>query len=151
MRTTMKAYAARLTSAFLMALTLNSQAFAHQQGGSLLKAPNATARFDVICTDTADSVYFNVQGNTKSATFLVQATLEKNGVTESLADKVNGDRKPSAAKFLVQGGGTYHLTFSKIKKKPTQKDKKLKGRMAFGSEIHCYTAGNHTETVIKRR
>ncbi|MGZ8216875.1 hypothetical protein [Methylomagnum sp.] len=152
----MKTYSAKIISAMVVALTLNTQAFADTYGGSLLKSAGSVARYDITCFDDGNGVpseiYLDIQGRTKAATFLTGATIEKDGASKSVVDRINGDKKASPVILFEQGAGTYALTVTKVKKKPSQPDGKLKGVMVFSGTAHCLAAsGAHTGTDIQRR
>lgn len=151
----MKIHPAKTASVLLLASAMGSDAFAHVYTGRLAAKETSTARYAIACFDDGngppESVYFDVKAFTKTATFLVTAQIEKNGVADSVTDKTNGDRKPSPAKVFIQGDGVYNLTLSKVKKKSSQPDKKLKGVMVFNGDVHCYsTTGAHTGTDMTK-
>lgn len=150
----MKTYSVKILSALGLAFAINAHADTY--GGSLLKSPTAVARYYVSCFDDGNGVpaevYLDIQGRTKAATFLTQATLEKDGASQSVIDRNNADKKASPVILFEQGTGTYALTISKVKKKPGQPDGKLKGVMVFSGTAHCLAAsGAHTGTDIRRR
>jgi hypothetical protein len=152
----MKTYSVKILSALGLAFAMNANTHADTYGGSLLKSPTAVVRYAVSCFDDGNGVpaevYLDIQGRTKSAAFLTQATLEKDGASQSVIDRTNGDKKASPVIIFNQGAGTYALTISKVKKKPSQPDGKLKGVMVFSGTVHCLAAsGAHTGTDIKRR
>ena len=152
----MESHVVKTLSTLLVSLMLNTSAFADQYGGSLKKSPDSKARFRINCFDDGNGapaeVYLDVQGRTKSAPFVIMAILEKNGVTSSVTDKINGDRKSSPAIIFRKGDGVYDLTISKVTKKPTQPDSKRKGVMVFSGTAHCVSgSGAHTGTDIVRR
>lgn len=155
-----KSYPGKIALLVLAVFALASKTHADSYSGGLKKAPKATTRIDITCFDDGRgppaSIYFDVQARTRGAAFLVMATITNAGVSESVIDNSNTDKKSSPAKVFTAGiapnRGTYTLTLSKVKKNPKQPDRKLSGAMAFSGTAHCYsTTGDHTGTNIRRR
>ncbi len=111
----------------------------------LAKRPTATRKYRISCYNDGNGepvrMRVRVQGATKSAKFLVKATLEKDGVVQEVISLKNGPGVYYSTYAVVsQGAGEYTLTISKVRKKATDKDTRLKGTAIFKTRQECDTA-----------
>ena len=93
-----------------------------------------------------------VQGQTTSAKFLVQLTLEKDGITQTVTDLKLGKGLNFSPYAVVAGGeGTYTMTIRKVKKNASDPDSKLKGGMVFTTRQECnYSPASGAYTGISK-
>jgi len=112
--------------------------------GQLGKEPTSSKQYRVKCYDdgsgTPSRLRLRVQGMASSAKFLVSATIERNGVVETVIDPTNGDQLYGQYAALSEGEGDYILTVSKVKKKDSAPDASLDGAMTFQTAQECNTA-----------
>lgn len=122
--------------------------------GQLGKEPTSTNKYRINCYDDGvgepKRLRLRIQGMTGSAKFLVNATIERNGVSQSVTDPVNGDHKYSDYIFVSEGPGDYILTVSKVKKTETSPDSSLTGTMTFQTQQECNPANEKDYTGIKK-
>jgi hypothetical protein len=124
---------------------------ASQVSATRLATPaTATKTYSVTCYDDGSGLPVllraRVQGQTSTATFLVQISVEKDGVKQEAVNPKNGKGLNfSSYAAVAQGAGNYTITISKVKKKPTDSDKKLQGAMIFQTRQECdNAAGSYT-------
>ncbi len=114
-----------------------------------LGSPSSSSRtYRITCFDDGSGVparlMLRVQNRTKSS-YRVQATLSRNGETQSVIDPVNGDNRFSEYAMVNQGPGDYVLTLTKVKAKPKDSDSKLKGASVIQTMQECDTqSGKYT-------
>lgn len=111
--------------------------------GILAASTSSSKSYRIGCYDNGSGppayMKVRIQGKTKAATFNLKATLERNGERQEVIDTKNGDGLFSAFAQVKQGAGEYILTISKAKKKPKDKDNKLKGKTVFQTRQECDT------------
>lgn len=115
-------------------------------------AKDSTKTYTLKCYDNGSGaptqMRARVQGQTTSAKFLVQLTLEKDGITQTVTDPKLGKGLNFSPYAVVAGGeGTYTMTIRKVKKNASDPDSKLKGGMVFTTRQECNygpTSGAYT-------
>lgn len=121
---------------------------ASRLSATLGSAPTSARSYRITCFDDGSGaparLMLRVQNRTKSS-YKVQATISRNGETQSVIDPVNGDNRFSEYATVNQGPGDYVLTLSKVKAKPNDPDKKLKGASVIQTMQECDTqSGKYT-------
>ena len=111
--------------------------------GQLANEPTSSKQYRVNCFDDGSGeptrLRLRIQGMTK-ANFLVSATIERNGESQTVIDPTNGDSRYAEYAVVTQGGGDYTLTVNKVKKKDSAPDSSLDGAMTFQTMQECNTA-----------
>ena len=112
--------------------------------GQLGSEPTSSKQYRVNCYDDGSGeptrLRLRIQGMTASAKFLVSATIERNGESQTVIDPTNGDALYGEYAVVTQGGGDYTLTVNKVKKKDSAPDSSLNGAMTFQTMQECNTA-----------
>lgn len=108
----------------------------------LLPPADSIRKYTVDCYDNGSGAPIQmrarVQAQTSSAKFLLQLSLEKDGITQTVTDPKNGKGLNFSPYAVVAAGpGTYTMTIRKIKKNASDPDKKLKGTMVFTTRQEC--------------
>jgi hypothetical protein len=122
---------------------------ASRLSGILAGNPASIKRYRITCFNdgSGESVQarVRVRGKTAAAKYNVKVTLEGNDERQEVIDTRNGDVVFSPYAAVRQGHAEYTLTLSKVKKKPGDNDKRLKGAMVFETRQECDTAsGGYT-------
>lgn len=117
---------------------------ASRLSGILASNAASVKRYRITCFDDGMGqpvqARVRIRGKTAAAKFNIKATLESNGERQEVIDTKNGDVVFSSYAPVRQGTSEYILTIAKVKKKPGDNDKKLKGAMVFETRQECDTA-----------
>ena len=123
----------------------------------LTKSPSSTKRYLISCYDDGLGgepvrMRVRVQNATKGSSYYIKATLESQGEKQETVSLKNGPGSYYSNFTTVnQGVGPYILTISKVKKKASQSNNKLKGRAVFKTRQECNngkTSDNYTGITI---
>ena len=121
--------------------------------GQLGSEPTSSKQYRVNCYDDGSGeptrLRLRIQGMTASAKFLVSATIERNGESQTVIDPTNGDSLYGEYAVVTQGGGDYTLTVNKVKKKDSSPDSSLNGSMTFQTMQECNTASGAYTGITK--
>lgn len=105
--------------------------------------PGSLRTYRITCFDDGYGapvrLRLRVQNRTKSAKYRVQAIISRNGESQPIVDKVNGDNLFSEYAMVTQGPGDYLLTISKVKVKPSDPENRLRGGAVIQTMQECNT------------
>ncbi len=144
-----------LAIATLLGIGNAGVAAAHNQGGALGKSSTAADIYEVACSNDSNGSPAALEARIKDiapvAPPLVTVQIQKNSVTVTSADSVDGDRKFSPLVGNSGGEGVYIVTVSKTVT-PGKPVKRLAYKEIYLLEYHCVTASDaHTGTEIGQK
>ncbi len=126
---------------------------ASRLSGSLGRPAAEQRRYSITCYDDGAGVpkalLVKIRGLTKSRSYALNLSIEREGVRQTVVDKFSGDGLFSPYAILEQGAGTYTVTIQKQKKKTTSPDSSLSGPVVFETKQECDTANGHYTGIQK--
>lgn len=110
-------------------------------------------RYSITCYDNGAGVpralLVRIRGLTKSRSYALSLSIEREGVRQSVVDNFSGDGLFSPYAILEQGAGTYTVTIEKQKKKNSLPDSSLLGPVVFETQQECDAANAHYTGIQK--